>query len=245
MKFDPIAKDVSEVLTQLTTELLAYDLQNRIENSQENTQNNNNGLSEDFYELQGEPNSIKFNLVKCSVTKDQINLSGDITFTEFDTATGRKIHTFKCKEASLRIQENRLEPEIVMDLQSATDIDTGEIKMWHFAAGMKIPNNIQKILSQFNNEQGSVNVQKLSSQVAGVPGFKPGPELVTLQNKLEREILITKSELKSEIHSRLVFGIGCIAMILIGIALGIIKRGGHLLSAFGAPKISAHKPFRE
>ena len=62
----------------------------------------------------------------------------------------------------------------------------------------------------------------------------PSPKLAGLQAMLERQVRGTLVDITGEINSRLVFGIGCIPMILIGIGLGILKRGGHLLSAFGA-----------
>jgi lipopolysaccharide export LptBFGC system permease protein LptF len=48
-----------------------------------------------------------------------------------------------------------------------------------------------------------------------------------------------KATIKAETHWRLSFGIGCIPLVLIGIGLGIIKKGGHLLGAFGVSSIPA------
>jgi hypothetical protein len=82
----------------------------------------------------------------------------------------------------------------------------------------------------------SLRVEKLASEPLGK---QPSPELRQLQNDLKRTILKTLLRIKIEMHSRLVFGIGCISMILIGIGLGIIKKGGHLLSAFGVSCVPA------
>jgi len=67
----------------------------------------------------------------------------------------------------------------------------------------------------------------------------PSPELKSLQSGLQRKIQKTLIEIKAETHSRLVFGVGCITLILIGMGLGIILKGGHLLSAFGVSSVPA------
>jgi len=68
---------------------------------------------------------------------------------------------------------------------------------------------------------------------------EPSPKLKAMQNKLYRKIRKTLAEIKAEIHTRLVFGIGCVTLIMIGIGLGIILKGGHLLTAFGASSVPA------
>ena len=65
----------------------------------------------------------------------------------------------------------------------------------------------------------------------------PSGKLAGLRKELLRKCSVTTNEINAEIHSRLVFGIGCIALTLISIALGIMFKGGHLLVAFGVSAI--------
>ena len=239
MLFDPIATIAYDTLVQLVIELSAHDIQSHIAENMYDTDDVKKKQPENLYELQGDPNSVKFTLVNSSVLNEKINLSGEINITEFDAKSGKIIHTFSCKEATLRVDGNHDNKTLAMDISSARDIETGEIKMWHSIGGLQIPNAVKKIMMQFYNEDGSINVNKLASRITDVPGFKPSSDLIDLQNTLDRKIKQTINEIRAELQSRLVFGIGCIFMILIGIGLGIIKRGGHLLSAFGVSCIPA------
>lgn len=237
MRFEPVAIASYKTLKQLTAELFVYDIQNHISEKENNEVNNE--TSEYLYELTGEPNSIKFSLSPCIVKDGQINLTKEITLIEFDTKNPADSHTYKCKEAFFRFEGARQDFSLAMDIRGARDISTGEIKMWDSITGLKIPKEIEKTRKQFYTDKGSINVNKLASGQIGLAGFNPSGQLIQLHNILKYEIAVTNADIKSEINSRLAFGIGCISMILIGMGLGILKRGGHLLSAFGASCIPA------
>ena len=100
-----------------------------------------------------------------------------------------------------------------------------------------LPSNIIKII----NDNSAASMLEVISADKIRQNLKQGPsqELKTLLDKLDTRIRKVEATIKAETHSRLPFGIGCIPLVLIGIGLGIIKKGGHLLSAFGASSIPA------
>jgi hypothetical protein len=166
IRFYPIEAITRQAYAQLTAELLAEDISRQMLRD-----------SNDFYELIGEPNSIKFTATNCLATDEkEIELSGEVVVLEFDTDTKQPLRTLRCVRALLNIEGDELAPTL--------------------------------------NER-----------------------LVSLQKQLRRKINKTLVEIKAEINTRLVFGIGCVPLIMIGIGLGIILKGGHLLSAFGASSI--------
>ena len=250
MLFEPIALKAREFYAELVLELLARDIQKKLSGPAESGEAPAAETSDvkDFYQLNGEPNSVIFTAELCFVKDKKINLSGEIKAIEYNTSNEQTRRTFKCKEASLSIADkeaslsiadNESEPVLEMDIRSAMVEESGQLEMRPVIRGLILPAAVEKTASQFKTPRGSLNPEKMAYQLDELSGFEPGPALKKIQAELKRYIEQTKLEIKSEIHSRLVFGIGCVLMILIGIGLGIIIRGGHLLSAFGVSCIPA------
>lgn len=61
----------------------------------------------------------------------------------------------------------------------------------------------------------------------------------TLKGLKERNIATLVAKVKGEIHSRLAYGVGCLLMVVMGAMLGLIFRGGQLISAFAIAMVPA------
>jgi len=68
---------------------------------------------------------------------------------------------------------------------------------------------------------------------------KPSAKLRKQYKQLKGECEELTAEIIAEKHSRLAFGVCCVSLVLMGAALGIIFRSGHLLTAFGISFVPA------
>ncbi len=229
MQFYPVARLARDTYSQLTAELLAQDIRARL------TANLNV-----LYRLHSGERYVEFTADTVVAREKQIELSGNITVIETDVITQKQVCclTAPAAKATLNLEGDELMPTLTMDIYNARVKETGNLRMRHVIRGLVLPESVESVTSQFRTENGDLTIEKLAAQLSSLADAKR-PELITLQNKLRRAMQRTLAEIQAEIHSRLVFGIGCVAMILIGIGLGIIKKGGHLLSAFGVSCVPA------
>jgi len=237
MRFYPIEKLARETYAQFIIELLVQDIKTII--APPESSETPPGAADDpnsFYELLGMPTSVKFTAGECSAQDEEVELSGEVVIIEYDTDSKRLLHTLRCEKASLHIEGDKLSPTLTMDIQNATEEGSAQIRMRYIIRGLIPPAAVEDVANEFKTENGTLRIDKFTAEL---PQVQSSRNLVDLKNKLHWTIRKTLVELRSEIHSRLVFGIGCVPMILIGIGLGIIKRGGHLLSAFGASCVPA------
>ena len=123
-----------------------------------------------------------------------------------------------------------------MDIYNARLAESGQLRMRHVVRGLIPPAAVDVVASEFKTEGGSLKTERLAYELSGL---SPSKRLTGLQYSLGITIRKTLVQIRAEMHSRLVFAIGCVPMILIGIGLGIIKKGGHLLSAFAASCVPA------
>ncbi|MHC4123250.1 MAG: LptF/LptG family permease [Planctomycetota bacterium] len=226
MTFYPIEKIAINAYVQLIKELLIQDI-------------SSTGNS-DFYRLRCGERYVDFSADKCSLNRDeQIELSGGVIVRD---ATKKPLKTFNCEKAILHIEGDERAPTLAMELYNAVD-NAGSIVRRPVIYGLLVPQAIVSRLAVNSGTEGEesgdilsvVNPQFVSEILkGGGSGILKG-----YQGNLQKTITKTLLAINAELHSRLVFGIGCVPMILIGIGLGIIKKDGHLLSAFGASVVPA------
>ena len=250
MRFDPVAKLARETFAQFTAELLAQDIEKILtaenaENAEKKLRLKNSAISansavkKNFYKLHSAEKLIEFAASQCVAGDERnIKLSGEVVVIEYDATSKERICTLRCTEASLHIEGDELAPTLTMDISNARVDDSAFVRMRHIIRGLIPPAKLGTVTKEFKTENGSLKAEKLTSVLSALQKG-PGAKLDSLQNRLQKKMQRTLAEIESEIHSRLVFAAGCVPTILIGIGLGIIKRGGHLLSAFAASCVPA------
>jgi len=225
MRFDPIAKAAGTAYTQLATEMLARDIAETLRAARGS-----------FYELQGESRSVRLSATTCALDKEMIvTLTPPILVEEYDPRTGVRLRRLKCEKGEIYVEEDPAHPRLGLNLHGISDEDGGGLLGQYVVPDLALPDKIKEGLES----ESILDVVSSPAKVTALLGGPPSSILTKLQNALRRVMGVVGAALRSEMSSRLVFGIGCIPMILIGIGLGIIQRGGHLLGAFGASCVPA------
>jgi hypothetical protein len=224
MRFDPIAQAARLAYQQLQTELLAQEIGRAM------------SVPGGVYELVGESRGLRVSARGCTLTQRLIiGLLAPIVVEEYDTRTSRLLRRMRTdKNAALGMEENASPVRWVLDLSDASVEGTGQLMMHEYIGDLRLPASVAQRLGS----DGPLPAA-MPEQASALLGGAPSSILADLQRSLVREIRHAQVHILSEIHTRLIFGIGCLPMILIGIGWGILRREGHMLSAFGASCIPA------
>jgi lipopolysaccharide export system permease protein len=215
--FGPIEKAARQVYGQALTELTADDI-------------NRTAAAGRPYELAGPAAQIVYvTAARAVLGPDKtIQLPGPVEIVESDRSSRISSRRWQCDKATIAVEGEGWTPMLSLDLFNARSADVGGTLMMRYTVtGLAIPPSITA------KATAPPLLETLTSPgLAAALSTGPSPQLTQVLDSLRRQIRNTLSEITAEVHSRLVFGIGCIPMILIGIVLGILKRGGYLLSAF-------------
>jgi len=232
--FKPVRDAAIAAKTQLATELLCESIEEQIAKKDDN-----------YYQLRSENRVIMFTAAGCSVRgKRTVILSPPVELREYDTVLQELLLKWHSDEpGTIEFKDDVMDPAPVVILENAS---------WQRAAdGYKSPTPVPKRVIEGLALSGTIKSKlqskKLLDLMDTIPANSaepilenpPSGELSHLYDTLKYEMWVTSKDIISEIHSRLVFGIGSIVLILIAIALGISLKGGHMLSAFGTSALPA------
>ena len=230
MNFNPVAKDAYKVYAQYTAELLAQYINEKIKSGDK------------FCRLFNGQTLLKFTADKCTIRSDQeISLDGNVLLEEYlDSSAKQSDRTSTSSQAFLQISIEDTRPIVIMVLYNAnwkTKSGAGAIADRLTFQNIILPDSIKKIITDTSSVSllDIITEKKISETITA----GPSDHLQMLLMQLNTRIRKVEAAIKAQTHWRLALGIGCIPLVLIGIGMGIIKKGGHLLSAFGASSIPA------
>ena len=221
MNFYPIRQLAFNCRAQLAIEMLNNDIEEELSKGKDAA-----------YQFDCENRIVLFNASGSSSSSDwTINLEG-ITLAELDKDLHTLIRRWESVEGTIKLESEL--PGSRLELQLESPSYSGDIKGFAQQHVVKCPLPVH-IENQLTEDKLLETLNQLGTEDSIIKN--PSRLLLGLNKNLHFVINRTISEISSEVHSRLVFGLGCTTLILTGIALGIIFRGGHLLTAFGASSI--------
>jgi len=229
MNFYPIYDLAMQTRAQMAVEMLAADINRKMQQSS------------DYYQLQEIDESRVYLLSagKCVVDAKEpcrIILTAPIQLLQLDKVRNALTVTYNSSEGSLVLTHDGPQLRLELALKNPTWQREGQssfVSVRRYVPNIRFPSHLGESLQTENL------LQMLQSAGQDQFAFLPAPSshLLGSYHKLQKELGDVDSDIRAEIHSRLVMGLGCVALILMGIALGIHFRGGHMLSAFGASAI--------
>jgi len=228
IRFYPVARLARQTCGQFTAELLVEDIASGIDAEPNKP-----------YSLHSDTKRIEFIAAEATLSEErQVELAGPVSVAEYDTTTGQLLRRLQALRARLHMEGDELAPTLTMELDNPTWRQLGG-EEGMAATRLRIRGLIlpESVTARFRTKNVLEAIRTDTVNAALANG--PSSQLTALQERLKVCIAKTLVEIKAEIHSRLVFGIGCVAMIMVGIGLGIMFKDGHLLSAFGASSVPA------
>ncbi|MEN6423879.1 MAG: LptF/LptG family permease [Phycisphaerales bacterium] len=219
MRFDPIARVAETVCTQFVTELLARDV-------------NEAFAAGGSYEFRSPTQSVRLSARRCELREHAVVTLTPPVMVEERDSSGRSRRLLGKKTAEILVQTGTRDPALSVRVHNPEVVGTGQSLVQFSAGDLAMPEGVRRGL-------GSPLLELATADLAALLGGPPSPILARQQKELLDEIGDAMTDIRAEVNSRLVFGIGCVPMILIGIGLGVLQRGGHLLSAFGASCLPA------
>ena len=221
--FNPIAKLAYQAYAQLSAELLAEDIASVIV-----------GDVNAAYEFFNGEKVIRLSADNCSANRHSaVELLGNVKLSEHDGNTDVLLKEYNAAKAAIQFaRPNDPRSKLILTMPSARWTDANELEVVDFRHSVKnitMPAKVGAKLGEDTIETVRDHAY-LSNQ---------SPILADQTKRLLDEIAITYRKIDAEMHSRLVFGIGCITIVMVGIGLGIKFKSSHMLAAFGASTIPA------